>query len=75
MQEDLSRAQWRKSSYSGNTGNCLAVAQVSNLVVLRDSHDPNGPILAFSNDDWRAFVQQLKTGRSLLRLIFSFVPG
>src|ERR1022692_619888 len=24
MSDDLSRAQWRKSTYSGNTGNCAA---------------------------------------------------
>lgn len=35
---DLSRAQWRKSSYSGNNGNCVEVAtNLPHLVAIRDS--------------------------------------
>ena len=28
MELDLTRAQWKKSSYSGNSGNCVEVAQL-----------------------------------------------
>lgn len=37
-----SRAQWRKSSYSGNTGNCVAVADLVNVIAVRDSKDLSG---------------------------------
>jgi hypothetical protein len=59
---DVTRAMWRKSSYSsGNGGNCVEVA--SNLpgaVAVRDSKDPDGPKLAVSKRAWSAFVQGIK---------------
>jgi Domain of unknown function (DUF397) len=39
MYPELSRAQWRKSSYSGNSGNCVEVAQLGSIVAVRDSND------------------------------------
>jgi len=37
MQDDLPHAQWRKSTYSGNTGNCLEAAISDSVVGVRDS--------------------------------------
>jgi Domain of unknown function (DUF397) len=62
-EHDLSRAQWRKSSYSGNTGNCVEVADLGNAVAVRDSKDPSGSVLIVSHDKWRAFVRAVKTSR------------
>jgi hypothetical protein len=61
---DLTGAQWRKSSYSGNGGaTCVEVARnLPGIVVVRDSKDPEGPTLAFSPADWRAFAAAMKTG-------------
>ncbi|MFC7381531.1 DUF397 domain-containing protein [Sphaerisporangium rhizosphaerae] len=55
-------AQWRKSTYSGDTGNCVEVA--SNLpgcVAVRDSKIPTGSNLTFAPAEWSAFVTGLKT--------------
>lgn len=61
---DLSRAHWRKSSYSGNNGGaCVEVARNLPLVAVRDSKDPGGPALAFSPAAWRSFIAQVKSGR------------
>jgi hypothetical protein len=59
---DLSRAAWRKSSYSSSTGqNCLEVAiGLANMVAVRDSNDPQGPKLTISLADWNSFIRQLK---------------
>jgi hypothetical protein len=59
---DLTRATWRKSSYSGNNGgNCVEVA-AARKIAIRDSKDPNGPVLAFAPKDWRRFADRIKAG-------------
>jgi hypothetical protein len=60
MELDLSRAQWRNSSYSGNSGNCVEVANLGQAVAVRDSKDPRGPVLAVSRDDWTNFLTRIK---------------
>ena len=60
--DDLSRAQWRKSSYSGNTGNCVEVADLGTAVAVRDSKDPDGPALKFAPDAWKTFTRRIKAG-------------
>jgi hypothetical protein len=35
---------WRKSSFSGNSGNCVLIRQ--DLAAIRDSKNPHGPMLA-----------------------------
>jgi hypothetical protein len=61
---DLSRAEWRKSSRSGgNAGNCVEVARnLPGAVAVRDSKDPDGPMLTFAPDEWVAFTAGIKTG-------------
>jgi hypothetical protein len=62
-QTDLSRAMWRKSSYSSQDGNCVEVARnLPGVVSVRDSKNPDGPKLLVSPADWRAFVRGLKIG-------------
>ena len=65
---DLSRATWRKSSYSNGTGgSCVEITvlpgrQGQRQVAVRDSKDPSGPFLAFSFDQWRRFTASIKAG-------------
>ena len=61
----LNRAVWRTSSRSngGGNGNCVEVAELPGWVGLRDSKNPAGPVLAFSPDQWRAFVGGVRTGQ------------
>lgn len=51
-------AAWRKSSRSGpNGGGCVEVADnLPGRVLVRDSKDQSGPILAFAPTAWSAFV-------------------
>ncbi|CCH20991.1 DUF397 domain-containing protein [Micromonospora lupini] len=53
---DLTDAQWRTSTRSGN-GECVEVADnLPGVVGVRDSKDPSGPVLVFAPPAWRAFV-------------------
>jgi hypothetical protein len=58
---DVTRAIWRKSSYSGGSGgNCVEVAPTGSNIAVRDSQDPDGPGLQFSAAEWRAFLARIK---------------
>jgi hypothetical protein len=60
---DLTGAAWRKSTRSGSTGgNCVEVADnLPGVVYVRDSKDPDGPVLTFEPDAWRAFIEDVKS--------------
>ena len=62
MEPDLTRAEWRKASYSGdNGGACVEVARnLPGVVAVRDSKDPHGPALVFTLADWDAFTAMVK---------------
>ncbi|MFJ9457872.1 DUF397 domain-containing protein [Kitasatospora sp. NPDC101447] len=55
---------WRKSSHSGgNGGNCIEVAPgIPDFVPVRDSKDPNGPVLAFPVAAWGSFIATVREG-------------
>ncbi|WP_405016594.1 DUF397 domain-containing protein [Kitasatospora sp. NBC_00070] len=58
---ELESAQWQKSSYSnGDGGNCiepaLNLAAEHGIVPVRDSKDPEGPVLVFEASQWTAFA-------------------
>jgi hypothetical protein len=56
---DLSNATWRKASRSGeNGGNCVELADAAGaMVAVRDSKDPDGPVLLLTRAALRAAVQ------------------
>lgn len=52
-------AAWRKSSRSGGgDGSCVEVAFAGPAVAVRDSKDPDGPVLAFPASSWSAFLDR-----------------
>ncbi|MET8322556.1 DUF397 domain-containing protein [Micromonospora sp. NPDC005189] len=54
---DLTGALWRKSTRSGNEGNCVEVSDnLSGVVGVRDSKDITGPTLAFTPNQWQTFI-------------------
>jgi len=59
---DWARAAWRKSSRSGADADCVEVAWADGTVAVRDSKQPGGPMLLFTRQSWRAFIDALKEG-------------
>ncbi|MGD0704059.1 MAG: DUF397 domain-containing protein [Trebonia sp.] len=51
---------WRTSSYSGSNGSCVETASSPGVILVRDTTNRDGGILAFAADVWRAFAAELK---------------
>lgn len=56
-----SSIEWRKSESSGAT-DCVEVAFVGQSVLVRNSKDPAGPVLSFTQSDWMAFLTGARDG-------------
>ena len=60
---DLSDPGWRTSSHSSGNGACVQVTITpGGVIAVRDSKDPAGPRLAFSQQIWEAFTSRAKNG-------------
>ena len=58
---DLSRAEWRKSSYSSQSGNYVEVARnLQGLVAVRDSKEPDGARLVVPMSAWQVFMTKVR---------------
>ena len=58
---DLSSAEWHKSSYSGQSGNCVEVARnLPGLAAVRDSKASDGASLVISQEAWQVFVRSVR---------------
>jgi hypothetical protein len=63
MRLNVAETDWRKSSYSGGLeNNCLEVMDLPEIVPVRDSKAPDGPILIFGSMNWSEFVGAVKNG-------------
>lgn len=56
---DLSNATWRKAKRSGeNGGNCVELAVLpGDVIAVRDSKDPDGPVLVLTRAALRNAVR------------------
>jgi len=53
-----SSIRWRKSTASTNSG-CVECAVTDESVLIRDSVNPDGPVLRVSTTAWSAFLTSL----------------
>ncbi|HZG02139.1 MAG TPA: DUF397 domain-containing protein [Streptomyces sp.] len=58
--------EFRKSSYSSGSGECVEVAvNVPATVAVRDSKTPAGPCIRLSPGAWTAFLAALRGERAV----------
>jgi hypothetical protein len=57
---DLTGARWRKSIRSAANEACVEVAPLDRIIAVRDSKNPDGPKLRFSDHAWSAFLGAVK---------------
>jgi Domain of unknown function (DUF397) len=57
------KAVWVRSSLSFSNGNCVEVAALpGDSVAVRNSRDPDGPVLKFTQGEWDAFLGGARLG-------------
>jgi hypothetical protein len=59
---DFTTVTWRRSSYSGwkKDSECVEVALAAGGVAVRDSKDPDGPVLVVSPAAFGRFLRSLR---------------
>ncbi|WP_073759406.1 DUF397 domain-containing protein [Streptomyces sp. CB02923] len=66
MTTDFRSLTWFKSSYSGNGGSCVewapTQATITGIVSVRDSKDPNGPVLSVPSRSFAEFIAGVRGG-------------
>jgi hypothetical protein len=57
----LENPVWRKSSRSGAVGNCVELTWPGqDVVAVRNSRDPHGPVLVYARADLTAFLSGVR---------------
>jgi Domain of unknown function (DUF397) len=58
---DPAALTWFTSSKSSGNGQCTMCARLPDGgMAVKDSKDPDGPVLLFSAGQWRAFTQDIR---------------
>jgi len=60
----MTQINWRKSTYSRSLGNCVEVGTRHAQVAVRDSQDPDGPVIDVSPKAWIEFTKHVKRATS-----------
>ena len=53
---------WLKAQSSTVNGQCVEIAAATGNVAIRDSKDPDGPILVYTSREFKAFLDGARNG-------------
>jgi uncharacterized protein DUF397 len=53
---------WRKSRATETSGSCVEIAQLGQSILVRDSKDAAGPVLALTLAQWRGLLARIRNG-------------
>ena len=70
MDADLTGAVWQRANTTGDPDEaCVEIAIMpgtkegsDQVIAMRDSRSPAGPVLLFTPDEWRAFTAGVRDG-------------
>lgn len=51
---------WRRAKRSVGNGACIEVAAKGGIISVRDSKNPDGPVLRYLSGEWNSFVIRTK---------------
>jgi len=57
----LGEIGWRVARMC-NGGSCVRVAPNGDAILIGDSKNPDGPVLSYSRDEFRTFVEGIRQG-------------
>jgi hypothetical protein len=53
---------WLKAQASGGNSQCVEIASTADKIAMRDSKDPDGPILVYTPTEFSAFLEGARNG-------------
>ncbi len=53
---------WLKAQCSTPNGQCVEIASAVSKIAVRDSKDPDGPILVYTSTEFSAFLEGARNG-------------
>lgn len=61
-EEECAGLAWLKAESSSHNGQCVEIAGTAGKVAIRDSKDPDGPILVYTPAEFGAFLDGARNG-------------
>ena len=60
--EERTGLAWLKAQSSSHNGQCVEIASTTSKIAIRDSKDPDGPILVYTPAEFKAFLDGARNG-------------